>query len=251
MNLLILESLRSEYRLSAQDPVALHLRSVLRVGSGDRVRIGVVNGPRGEATVVDIDEDWIRLAAEWDDSQAVDRTLPISVILGHPRPPVLTRLWRDLSAIGVERIIVFSAVLTERSYMLSTVWNETRRYLTDGLSQGMHTALPEVIRAESLQEALALVGEEARRYAAIPGVADAVTLDTLLRTVAEERFPVAVCIGPERGLVDSERSLLEQERFVPVGLGRGILRTETATIVLAGAVAASMGHICSERAFEL
>lgn len=249
MNLLIFESRRSEYRIHRDTAPGRHLRDVLHVVPGDTLRVGILNGPRGEATVVRDAEGEIDLVVRWDDASGADKPIPLTVLLGHPRPPVLTRLWRDLSAMGVARIVVFPAVLTERSYLTSRVWNDTRRYLLEGLSQGMHTALPEVAVAADLADAL--VGTTVgHRLAAIPG-ATSLALPSALRVVSDDPGPVTVCIGPERGLVASELSQLAEAGFSPVGLGPRILRTETAAVLLAGAIAATIGEICSPYKIEL
>lgn len=224
--------------------MAKHLRFVLRVEPGDTIRTGLVNGPRGEGTVVRINSERIDLTVRWDQTAVRDATIPVDVLLGHPRPPVLTRLWRDLSAIGVARIIVFSAVLTERSYMSSTVWRDSRRYLIDGLSQGMHTALPQLCRASTLREAIAMV-EASHRYVALPRKDAANRFPTVIGTVSQDPRPVALCVGPERGFVETEIESLAAAGFAPVDLGRGILRTETAAVLFAGALAASLGGFVS------
>jgi 16S rRNA (uracil1498-N3)-methyltransferase len=41
---------------------------------------------------------------------------------------------------------------------------------------------------------------------------------------------ISFVIGPEGGIDDSERSLLIENEFIPVSLGKNILRTETASL---------------------
>jgi 16S rRNA (uracil1498-N3)-methyltransferase len=53
--------------------------------------------------------------------------------------------------------------------------------------------------------------------------------------------PLAVLIGPEGGLDDDEETSCEEHGFVPVTLGRFILRTEIATVAALGAIAALGG----------
>lgn len=226
-----------------------HLRSILRVVPGDTLRVGVVNGPRGAATVRHDQDKTIVLAVRWDDQTRRDESIPLTVLLGHPRPPVLTRLWRDLSAIGVARIVVFSAVLTERSYASSNVWKDTRRYLLEGLSQGAHTALPEVTVTRDLAEALTAV-RSPYRFTAFAGERSE-SLPQIMRTVAEHPEPTTICVGPERGLVDSELQALTAAGFRFVGLGEHTLRTETAAILFAGSLATAIGTICSDTEIEL
>lgn len=57
-------------------------------------------------------------------------------------------------------------------------------------------------------------------------------LDTLIRAPDE----VAVCIGPEGGFTDGEVSAFTARGFVPIHLGTGVLRTETAALYAIAAV---------------
>jgi 16S rRNA (uracil1498-N3)-methyltransferase len=53
-----------------------------------------------------------------------------------------------------------------------------------------------------------------------------------------EATPVALLVGPEGGLTDSEIRFATAEGFASVKLGPFVLRTETATTAALGAIAA-------------
>src|SRR5438067_6332600 len=96
------------------DARALHLRNVLKVDVGDSVRVGIVDGPAGVASVKAIAGGAITLQG------AFESTPPprprVDLLLALPRPKVMRRLWAQIAAIGVGRIIVTNAGRVERNY---------------------------------------------------------------------------------------------------------------------------------------
>ncbi|MEX2445416.1 MAG: RsmE family RNA methyltransferase [Alkalispirochaeta sp.] len=246
MNLVLFDHCHDTYQLAQTDDRTRHILRVLRSEEGDTIRVGVVGGRRGSATVTEISPTGITLQATWE----ADRNdlLPVAVLVGHPRPPVLQRLLRDLTALRVAEIHVFTGALSDASYLDSSLWRKTDRVIREGLSQGMHTAPPTLRRWASLAVVLkAMAGgpwesnlSEVRAYGAIGSPAR--TLPDFIVEVQDSRTAggVAIAIGPERGFTPDEETLLSDHGFSAVGLGSSTLRTETATIILAGAVCATL-----------
>ena len=238
MNLLLLESAVPETVLPAGDPRERHLRSVLRAQTGDTLRVGVPRGPTGIATIASRGPEGVQLRCRWQ--QPPSRPLPVDVVLGHPRPPVLRRLWRDLTAMRVRSIRVFVGALSEKSYLDSSAWDQSEAAVYDGLSQGMHTAVPEITRHATLATALDahrwdLSGSI--RWFGRMGVQNPSLLTAAGAAASGAVEGVTIAVGPERGFTPQEEELLQRHRFHGVSLGTSVLRTETATILLAGVAA--------------
>jgi 16S rRNA U1498 N3-methylase RsmE len=266
VNLLLLEP--GERDLSARDPRARHIRKVLRLTIGDSLRAGEVHGRLGTATIVS--ESSGRLVLEFEPMSAPPPLAPVELLLGHPRPIVLRRLLRDLSALGPASIVVTHTDLGERSYYESNLWDDVRTPLLEGAAQGGSTLVPALTRMDSLQDAVAqLVSPTGRRFilheasdAAADGTRDAErvsetetapALARLLSTPADRGVGVtaataegrtsasgsaadpparvAVAVGSERGWTEREVRLLESTGFRRCSLGRRILRTETASTI--------------------
>lgn len=235
MNLILFDVQRDSYELPADDYRHRHIADVLNAVPGGVVRIGVVNGAEGEGIIEWSGKEGTAITARW--SNTGRPSLPVHIIVGHPRPPVLQRVWRDLAAMRVARISVFIGDLSERSYLGSSVWGKTERLLREGLSQGRHTALPKVERYRSIRAALAMCEEQSLRFVGAPGADGGASLRDMLSTIEEAPHRgVIACIGPERGFSDAEREILDAAAFEPVSLGDSVLRTETATSVLAATV---------------
>lgn len=242
MNLLLLPQPDESVRIRSGSDEYRHLTRILGVHSGDTIRVGVPDGPRGRATVVARDDVSVDLSIDWDPSR--DVPLPLTVLLGHPRPPVLQRLWRDLASARVERVVVFHSRLGERSYFESSIWSDVDAALCRGLSQGCHTARPRVDRARSLEAALRLPGvADGDRICFVGSEAgSAIPLASAIRRVVQGCEPVTVCIGSERGFVPEEHLLLARAGGVPVRLTPSVLRTETAAVALAVSLGAALAQ---------
>lgn len=246
MNLLLFDNRSETYHLPVSDDRARHVARVLRANVGDTIRVGVVRGERGTATLTESTDAGITLQVEWETDRS--ETLPVTVLLGHPRPPVLQRVLRDLTALRVGEIHVFVGALSEASYLGSSLWNKTDQVIRDGLSQGMHTAPPALHRWKSLSAALDWLLTEQLSYRSAPYQVfgalepDARSLPGVLSDIerSDSVSRVVVAIGPERGFTPEEEKLLIDHRFSGVRLGQSTLRTETATIILAGAACAAL-----------
>ena len=91
-----------------------HIRDVLRAKPGERLRAGVVDGPRYEAEVASIDAEACALRLVREQSPLPEPT--VDLLLALPRPKCLRRLWPQLAAIGVRRLYIAQAEKVDRSY---------------------------------------------------------------------------------------------------------------------------------------
>jgi 16S rRNA U1498 N3-methylase RsmE len=144
MNLLLLEpsEIAAEGLATIDGARARHLRQVLRAEPGRAVRVGVVDGPMGVGTVLSIDHTHARLACSFD--AAAPPVPPVDLLLALPRPKVLQRLWAQLAALGVGRIVLTNAWRVERNYFDTTVLDPAvyRPLLIEGLQQARDTRVP-------------------------------------------------------------------------------------------------------------
>ena len=204
-----------------------HIHKVLRASAGDRLRAGEIGGAIGSAVIVADSSDGIDL--EFHRERDPEPLAPVELLLGHPRPIVLKRMLRDLSALGLARIIVVPTELGEKSYYGSNLWNEVRAPLVEGASQGGSTLIPELVRARSLAEGVtAIEAPPPRRLVLHTGIAD----EPVLGRVGEPGDASAcVAVGSERGWTPGEIELLREAGFRTASLGTRTLRTETAALI--------------------
>lgn len=234
MNRILFQSneLDAAGRITCADGRAEHMRRILKVHPGDTVKIGIINGPRGQARVVSTTADSVILETILDsDPPAVP---PVDLLLALPRPKVLKRLWAPLASLGVGRIIVTNADKVERNYF-DTHWLEPVHYeplLVEGLQQAGETRMPEISihrRFRPLvEDQLEELSPLAQRFVADP--LGKQRMKDLPCFTPEQRILLA--IGPEGGWVPFELDLLSKHGFAIIQAGSRILRSDVACIAL-------------------
>ena len=211
---------------------AAHLRRVLGVSAGQTVRVGVLDGPLGVGVVHAVDDTSVHLRCTFEAS-APPRPR-VDLLLALPRPKVLRRLWAQLAALGVGRIILTNAERVERNYFDTHVLTPEcyRPLLVEGLQQARDTHLPCVSIHKQFK---VLVEDEldslfvgALRILADPSGAQ--SAGAVAGGRRDDR--VLLAVGPEGGWNDFELRLLEAKGFQAVGMGPRTLRTDTACVAL-------------------
>jgi len=234
VNLIIVEphELDAEDRVTVSGVRARHLHTVLRATAGQPIRVGVLDGPVGSGVITAIAPDRATLACTFEphvpDVPAVD------VLLALPRPKVLRRLWAQLAALGVGRILLTNAARVERNYFDTHVLEAAtyRPLLIEGLQQARDTRLPVVSVHRSfrilVEDDLAPVSDASTRLVADPMSHDRIRA----RLSPPSSGRVLLAVGPEGGWNQFERDLLAAHGFVGVTLGTRTLRTDTALVAL-------------------
>ena len=236
MNLILFESTELAAPLPRRDPRAVHILDVLRRGVGDTFDAGLVNGPRGKATLVAVGAEALTLNFTWEASPPPPLD-PITLIVGLPRPQTARDILRDATALGVAALHFVATEKGEAGYAHSKLWfsGETRRLLLDGAQQAFDTRVPKLTHGRPLLEVLA----------ALPAGGSRVALDNYESTQplssAAIASPVVLALGSERGWSARERDALRANGFVFAHLGSRILRVEAAAITALAIVRSQLG----------
>jgi 16S rRNA (uracil1498-N3)-methyltransferase len=229
---------------------AEHLRKVIKPVIGTSLRAGIVNGPKGMATVVGISDAGYQVEFRVD---AVDCVGPeetvldavasapwnVHMIIAMPRPKVLSRVLESLASFGVARISLTNSWRVDKSYLDSARLGsaEIAASLQLGAEQGGHCYLPRITvnqRFMSMIESFAELGAaDSVRLLAHPnatrGIEDVVAANPAVAT--------HVAIGPEGGWIDREVTTFEQQGFVRTRIVEQILRVEPAIAAVLGQLA--------------
>lgn len=241
MNLILfskteLSSASATVSLSASDRRAVHIRKVLKSSVGDTLRVGIIDGKIGTAEIKDVDAGGNILI-----SPTFDKEPPapwFDILLAMPRPKVMHRLWAELAALGVGRIILTNAVKVEKFYFDNHWLSEDawRPLLLEGLEQCGATKVPEVMVRRQLkpfvQDELPVLYRDSAKLIAHPHFDKEVKR---IKFASGDPRPL-VAIGPEGGWTEFELKLFDEAGFVPLSLGDRVLRTDTACVAIAGAL---------------
>ncbi len=219
---------------------ARHIRQVLQASRGDTVRIGLLNGPVGTGIVRETGEHSVRLSCRFETPPPLPT---LSLLLALPRPKVMRRLWAQLAAMGVRRIVLTNAHKVERCYFDTHWLDETvfEPLLIEGLQQSGDTWLPEVTVTRRLkpfiEDSLSAAFTDHTCLLAHPRAAQSPAELGL-----QPGQQVLLAVGPEGGWTDFELDLLRQHDFRPFGIGWRTLRSDTACIALLASIHMLVGQ---------
>lgn len=205
-----------------------HVQDVHRAAVGDTLRVGMLGGLMGSATILALSRDELVLHPVLD--TAPPEKLPLTLLLSLPRPKMLKRILQTVATMGVSRLVLMNSYRVEKSFWDSP-WLEPEalnEQLVLGLEQARDTILPEIL-IEPLfkpfvEDRLPALCRNTRCYVAHPG-AD-------LHCPVALNQPLTVAIGPEGGFIPYEVERLVEAGFEAVHMGTRILRVETAVTAL-------------------
>ena len=235
MNIVLFQRDEIARPLPRDDRRALHILQVLRRETGDTFDAGIVDGPRGKATVTEITPQALTLSFQWlsEPSPAA----PIALIIGLPRPQTARAILREAAALGVAALHFVTTDKGDPNYASSSLWltGEHRRHLIAGAEQAFCTRIPLLTFGTNLATAVSAAPRTTR-----------IALDNYEASGAFSQIPtfeprVTIAVGSERGWSSVEREYLRTEGFALVHLGSRVLRTETACIVAIALTKAKLG----------
>lgn len=211
-------------------PDVNHIRNVLRMKPGEAVRISDGKGSCYDGTIdtLQSDEIIVRLTGEKMESTE----LPVEVVLfqGLPKSDKMEWIIQKNTELGVGAIV---PVATSRAVVkLDEKKADSKVKRWNGIAeaaakQSKRTLIPEVCSVLSFKQALA---ESATFDVKLMPYENAEGMAFTRKCIGEIRpgAKVAVFIGPEGGFSEEEVKAASEMGFLPITLGRRILRTETA-----------------------
>ena len=220
------------------DRRADHIVRVLGAKPGDRIRAGIINGTVGTGEIVAVEEgggEYARVTLRFLAEGGEAEMPAVDLILGLVRPIMLKKILAQAASLGVGQIFLINANRVEKSFFGASLLQEEnyRPYLLHGLEQAKATFLPRVSIHERFRPFVedvipTIAGSYTRMLVAHPdGAGD------LQQAVGKQvAGRILLAVGPEGGWVDFEIDRFIEQAFVPVSLGKRVLRTDTAVVAL-------------------
>lgn len=205
-----------------------HVLDVHRASVGDELCVGLAGGRIGAGKVTAVSESVLEMDVRLD--QLPPPKLPLTLILALPRPKVLKRVLRSVSALGVSKIILLNCFRVEKSYWSSPALHPEylREQLILGLEQARDTVLPEVL-LRSLFKPFVEDELPSLVMGTLPLVAHPNAVAPCPRDV---KRATTLAIGPEGGFIPYEVEKFVSCGFTPVQISGRILSIETAVPAL-------------------
>lgn len=230
MNLLLLspENMLSETTAEVSGRQLAHIHNTLTTKTGDTLCAGLINGRIGTATVTRLNTERVCLEISWHSPPPA--ALPLTLIIGLPRPKMLKRIIQTATTMGVKKLYFIHSWKVEKSFWQSPWLNEEkiRENCILGLEQAKDTQLPEIYLKKRfkpfVEDELPTISQHTRKLLAHPGEAEPCPINIQDETT--------LVIGPEGGFTAYEVDKLKECGFDGVHLGERILRVETAVPAL-------------------
>ncbi len=209
-----------------------HIVDILGLTPGQRLRAGVLDGDIGEAEIIAIDANSVRV--RFEPLRAPPAPLPLTLIVALPRPKMLKRMLIDATSLGIKRLVLLNSWKVDKSYWQTPNLKAEllREKMLLGLEQAQDTVLPQLILAPRfkpfVEDQLEQICGNSLRLLAHPGAHPPMPMDL--------HHAVTLAIGPEGGWTDYETDALVQHGFALHSFGTRILRVETALPALVGRV---------------
>lgn len=273
MNLILLDAsevTNSTAVLSMNDERAKHITKHLRKKTGDTVQVGVVNGGKHTATVTLSENGTKSLTLSLSKEELPQEEFPrITLVLALPFPDRLKYLWPVVATMGVQKIVVLKATLSNEEHVVSrSLRPETyNRLIREGLSQGGHTQWPEVIvdvkERISLEQLEKYVGSPKKRGTNVARVfldcGEETIVPPSVRTSLLQQLAVCrhmptpsavVAVGPNRGWTEQESKLFQKAGFKSALMGPSIMRVDTAVVAGIAQVQAALQEVSIQQKYK-
>lgn len=230
MNLILLfsEDFISPHRVILRGRRKVHIDTIHQAQTGDSLRVGKLNGLIGTGKIIRLDNQELELEVALHDSPPAP--LSLTLLLALPRPKMLKRILQAVSSMGVKDIHLINSYRVDKSFWGSPLLQTEKLHeqLILGLEQARDTTLPTVHLHQRfkpfVEDELPLLAEDTKAFVAHPGVTHSCP--------AEIDQKITLAIGPEGGFIPYEIDKLAECGFLPINLGKRILRVETAVPVL-------------------
>ena len=215
-------------------PDVNHIRNVLRMKPGERALISSRGGGDYLCEVRELLPDYIRMEAVEKKADSMELPARIHLFQGLPKSDKMELIIQKAVELGAYSVIPVAA---KRSIVRLDPKREQARVkrwqaiAESAAKQSGRGVIPVVRGVLSFKEALAYAGPFPVKIIAYERAEGMKTLREQLGRI-RPGMDAGIFIGPEGGFEEEEISGAESAGAVPVSLGRRILRTETAGLMV-------------------
>lgn len=213
-----------------------HIANVLRMKKEDEVQI--CNQETGEnyiTKIISFSKDEIECEIVKKIIETVESNVDITLFQGIPKFDKMELIIQKNTEVGVKKIV---PVLMERTVVKldeKTANKKIERWqkiAEVAAKQSMRDIIPEIENIIKLQDITKQDYDEV--LVAYENEEKNMLKQELKKLQGKDRYKIAIVIGPEGGISEKEIEILKNMGASFVSLGKRILRTETAGIVMSG-----------------
>lgn len=234
--------IKDEYIIIEGDDVK-HISKVLRLKIGDKITISDGQGTDYECIIKNM-EKIITVEIISKDNSTTEAQSKITLFQSLTKSDKMAYIIQKAVELGVYKIVPVSTERTivkieneKKEHSKIIRWNKISEAAAKQSQRGI---IPKVEPIISLVDAFKKAQEMDLKFIAYENEKNN-SLKSYLTNCASKS--IAVFIGPEGGFGENEISLAKEHDIIPVTLGRRILRTETAGLVVLSIMMYEMGEM--------
>jgi 16S rRNA (uracil1498-N3)-methyltransferase len=218
------------------------LMAVLRKRSGDRVQV-VDSGGAAYAATLDVEGRTVRATLDAPLTRdGVEPALRVTLAQAVPKGQKMDLVVEKATELGVHAIVPVRSARVIGDETSAAKVERWRRIARSAAQQSGRVRVPEVADVHDWDALLATFPAYARVY--LPWeLADPVPLRAAFEGELTDARDVLIVIGPEGGFAADEVARAEAAGARTISLGRRILRTETAGLVVLAAAFYAVGEL--------
>ena len=237
MNLILINLNEFKNGIMLNDPRVKHITEILKLKNNETFKFGIIGKEHIYSCIYKKD---VKLFFQENHKITKSNKLKkLKVIIGIVRPIAAKRIIKHLGSIGISELIFFNALLSEKSYSCSKLFQkkEYEKYLIEGAMQGGITYIPKVRIFSNIKEVLKKIESEKSDSTKI--LLERSSKHKLIDLNIHTKNGIII-IGPERGLITKEINLIKECNFKAYNISSNILMTETSTIVASTIITSKM-----------
>ncbi len=227
------ELLNQHPHVALPDEEASHAVRVMRLGVGDEIELFDGRGQQAAAKVVSVSKR--ECFCECETPQTVNREprQRLELTMALPKPDRAKEMIERLTELGVARIVPLTFARSQRPPSPAIV-EKLQRIVIEACKQSGRNRLMTIDPVMTFTQFITTLSEDdanpaecVKRFVAMPGGQSIQQTDTDVSAKS-----LQCTIGPEGGLTQEELAQCIAAGMRPIGLGKRILRIETAACVV-------------------
>ncbi len=217
-----------------------HIKNVLRLNKNDEIQICNLNTSENyECKIIDLNSNSIKCEILSKLDETTESNVYIHILQGLPKSEKMETIIQKNTEIGVSE---FTPVIMERCVVKLDNKNENkkierwRKIAEVAAKQSKRDKIPIINNCTSLKN----IYENLKDYDIVIVAYEEEKQQTLKQIIKEvnnkEKYRIAIIIGPEGGIAPKEIEFLKDNNSKIITLGKRILRTETAGMVISSII---------------
>ena len=233
-------NVESTYELSKED--SNHIVRIMRKQNNDKVYVVFKDEIKYICTIIDNNVDKVLVAPYEQVSGSNELPTKITVAIPPLKNDKIEYLIQKLTELGVSNIVLFNSernIAKIKKDKVDSKLNRWSKIIKEASEQSKRNLIPDITYVDSLRDLVNFSEKYDHKVVAYEKESvneDNINLKNLLNSELNNKDVIAV-FGSEGGLSENEISILTENKFSVIGLGKRILRAETAPLYFVSCVA--------------